>query len=78
MSFDALAPRSLDETLFWLPSALKAPEATEWERSFVVSILGQSKRPQWKPSAGQLRIMERIVEERVIGDPEGDAALFDD
>lgn len=69
--------RSLDELLFWLPSALRNHDATEWERKFVVSILGQSKRPQWKPSAAQRRTIEGIIEKLVLtGDD--DCQVLDD
>ncbi|SFI08415.1 hypothetical protein [Albimonas pacifica] len=72
-----LPNRSLDELLFWLPSAIKNPEATAWERKFCVSILGQSKRPQWKPSAAQRRTIEGIIEKLVFtGDD--DCQVLDD
>jgi hypothetical protein len=69
-------PHTVDELLFWLPSALKR-HPTEFTRGFVVSILARSKRRGWKPSDKQLAIMRRIVADMFAADPADDFDVID-
>lgn len=39
--------------------ARRAP--TEWERGFARSILRSAKRPAWRPSEKQQRVMRRMI-----------------
>lgn len=39
--------------------ARRAP--TEWERNFARSILRNAKRPAWRPSEKQQRVMRRMI-----------------
>lgn len=54
--------RSLDEILFHLRKIARV-SGDKWERDFSRSILRHSKRPEWKPTAKQQFIMQRMVSE---------------
>ncbi|PJN95993.1 hypothetical protein CNY89_05175 [Amaricoccus sp. HAR-UPW-R2A-40] len=50
----------LEEMLLRMgPLARRAP--TEWERRFARSILRNAKRPAWRPSEKQQRVMRRMI-----------------
>ncbi|MEM1344121.1 MAG: hypothetical protein AAGI34_06010 [Pseudomonadota bacterium] len=55
----------IDELLESAKRALGSAETTEWERKFILSLLGAAKRggPSWLPSSKQERVLRRIVEE---------------
>lgn len=53
--------RSLDELMHYMP--VFARRATnEWSSGFARSILRQARKPEWRPSAKQHAIMNRMVE----------------
>lgn len=60
-------PHTVEELLYWLPSALRR-DLTTFDRSFVLSVLARSKRRGWAPSDKQLSIMRRIVAEMLKPD----------
>lgn len=56
-----IAP-NLEELLWSWPSVIsRAPDG--WARGFALSIAKQSRRKNWKPSAKQLGLMQRMVAE---------------
>lgn len=54
--------RPLDLLLYDMPKII-ASGKSEWARTFAKSILGQAKRPGWKPSTKQRAIMENLIDE---------------
>ena len=62
--------RNIDELLWCLPTVIGSVNA--WEQSFCKSILRQSRRKGWKPSAKQLHTMHRLV------DREFDSSSFEE
>lgn len=61
-TFPMTAERTVDECLYWLPTVVKtAPDG--WAQGFAKSILGQSRRRNWKPTLKQLAMMRRMVAE---------------
>ena len=64
-TFPMTAERSVDECLHWLPTVAKAA-TDEWAQGFAKSILGQSRRRNWKPTPKQLATMRRMVAELFV------------
>jgi hypothetical protein len=56
--------RPLELLLYHLRAIAKEPK-DKWARNFARSILRQSKKPIWQPSAKQLTTMERLVDEEI-------------
>ena len=56
------APRSLDLLLHDMQNIARSGKSA-WARNFAKSILGQAKRPVWRPSRKQRAIMENMVDE---------------
>lgn len=56
-------------------AAVARDAADPWARDFAMSIMRQSRNPQWQPSLKQLGIMRRLAEDlfRV-----GDAIVVED
>ena len=52
--------RSVQELMFHWP-AVRRRAADDWTRDFTRSIAASSFRPNWKPTAKQLGIMQRMV-----------------
>lgn len=74
-TFPQTAERSVDECLHWLPTvATTASDA--WAQGFAKSILGQSRRRNWKPTPKQLATMRRMVAELFSQDD--DPVLIED
>lgn len=49
--------------LGYMPIIARAPDITDWERQFAISITGRLKRsPGFQPSEKQVSVMTRIVE----------------
>lgn len=59
-TFPTIAERSIDECLHWLPTVASSA-SDEWAQGFAKSILGQSRRRNWKPTPKQLATMRRMV-----------------
>jgi len=53
---------SLDELIYHMRT-VASTTPSDWERSFASSILKQSKRAKWTPSAKQMRIMRNLVDD---------------
>lgn len=60
-----MTSRELDEILtFYWPVIMRrtmAESGDDWLKSFVRSIARHGKRPNWRPSEKQARIMKRLV-----------------
>ena len=52
-----------DRLLGYMPIIARAPDITDWERKFAISIAGRLKRsPGFRPSGKQVSVMTRIVD----------------
>lgn len=69
-------PHTLDELLFWAPSLLRRDTLNEWERGFVVSMLGASKRRGWRPTDKQERTLRGLVETLFSAAPGADSDVL--
>ena len=49
----------------------------DWARGCAASVLRQSRRRGWKPSAKQAGIMRRLVAELFLHNGEGDVTLIE-
>ncbi len=54
--------RSIEEALYHMPTVAKLA-TNEWAKSFAESIVKQSRRRGWRPSAKQSALMQRMVSE---------------
>lgn len=52
--------RPLDELLYHMKTLARSGDS-EWERNFARSVLRHSKRPTWRPTPKQERIMQEMV-----------------
>ncbi len=54
----------IDELLERARCALRRGELDQWERRFVLSLLGRAKRggPSWRPSPKQAAALRRLIE----------------
>ena len=62
--------RCTEELLFHLPTVARMA-SDEWAKSFAESVLKQSRRRGWHPSAKQLAAMQRMVSELFTGPDDG-------
>ena len=66
-----MTDRELDEIMtFHWPTVLRsvmAEASDEWLMGFVRSIARHGKRPTWRPTCKQERLMRRLVSERGTG-----------
>jgi hypothetical protein len=62
-----MSGRSVDETLYCLRSVAGRAD-DKWASGFAMSILKQARRPSWQPSAKQLALMGRLVDEMFVPD----------
>lgn len=69
---------TLDEKLFKLSDRLRAGAFGEWERGFALSVLGQAKRPRWRPSAKQMAVIQRLVAKPATKAADPSEALIDE
>jgi hypothetical protein len=69
--------RPLELLLCHLRAIAKDPK-DKWARNFARSILRQSKKPIWQPSAKQLTIMERLVDDEICRDNEDEFQLIEE
>jgi len=69
--------RPLDVTLHHLKAVANGPN-DEWSTNFARSVLRQAKNPMWQPTAKQLRVMERLVDEALGFDPHDDTQLIEE
>lgn len=53
---------SLDELIYHMRTIARTADS-EWERGFAASVLKQSRRAKWKPSAKQIKIMRNLVDD---------------
>ena len=52
----------------YMPIITRAPDITDWERQFCISITGRRKRnPAFQPSDKQIATMARIVDKFQAG-----------
>jgi hypothetical protein len=66
--------RSIEEALYHMPTVAKL--ATDaWAKSFAESIVRQSRRRGWRPSAKQLATMQRMVSELFTRRDDGGALI---
>jgi hypothetical protein len=50
-----------DNLLHLLPTVVRSPDLTDWERKFCVSVIGAQKRRPCQPSEKQMGVLRRIV-----------------
>ena len=62
--------RSIEEVLHHMPAVARLA-TNEWAKSFAESIVRQSRRRGWHPSAKQLAAMQRMVSELFTGPDDG-------
>ena len=66
--------RSIEEALHHMPTVAKL--ATDaWAKSFAESIVKQSRRRGWRPSAKQSALMQRMVTELFSRREDGDVLV---
>ena len=58
--------RSIEEALYHMPTVARLA-TNEWAKSFAQSIVKQSRRRGWRPSARQSALMQRMVSELFSG-----------
>ena len=52
-----------DRLMGYMPIIARAPDISDWERQFAISIAGRIKRsPGFQPTDKQVSVMARIVE----------------
>lgn len=56
------SPTEIECLLFHMPAVARFTDG-EWAKNFARSIIRQSKRRNWKPSAKQLSVMQELVED---------------
>jgi hypothetical protein len=66
--------RSIEEALYHMPTVAKLA-TNEWAKSFAESIVKQSRRRGWQPSAKQSALMQRMVSELFTRRDDGDALI---
>ena len=66
--------RSTEELLWHMPAVAKLA-TNEWAKSFAESIVKQSRRRGWQPSARQSALMQRMVTELFTRRDDGDALI---
>ncbi len=54
--------RSIEEALFHMPAVARLA-TNEWAKGFAESIVRQSRRRGWQPSAKQLALMQKMAAE---------------
>jgi len=59
------ARAEFERLLFHWPAVVKAAE-NAWARNFALSVAAQARRRHWRPSAKQIGIMRRMVNELFI------------
>ena len=59
---DNLPPRNIDELVYHMATVARQASA-EWARGFALSVITQSRRRNWKPSAKQEAMMRKLVSE---------------
>lgn len=57
-----MSERCADECLFHWPAVQKAAEG-RWETGFAAEVAERARKPWWRPTAKQLTIMRRMVDE---------------
>ena len=57
------APAEVDRLLGYMPIIIRAPDISDWERQFCISIVGRIRRGAFCPTDKQIRVMTRIVDE---------------
>jgi hypothetical protein len=63
------------EELIWHMPAVSKMATDEWAKSFAESIVRQSRRRGWQPSAKQLALMHRMVSELFTRRDDGGALV---
>ncbi|MCA3446727.1 MAG: hypothetical protein INF93_08425 [Rhodobacter sp.] len=66
--------RSIEEALYHMPTVAKLA-TNEWAKSFAESIVKQSRRRGWRPSAKQQALMQRMVSELFTRRDDGGALI---
>ncbi len=66
--------RSIEEALYHMPTVAKLA-TNEWAKSFAESIVRQSRRRGWRPSAKQSALMQRMVSELFTRRDDGGALI---
>ncbi len=61
-TFPILAPRNIEELLFHMPTVAKTA-GTDWAKGFALSVIGQSRRRNWRPTDKQVAMMRTMVSE---------------
>ena len=51
----------IDTLLHYVPIIIRAPDLSDWERKFCISIAGRLKRGAFSPSEKQIGVLRRIV-----------------
>lgn len=54
--------RNLEELLFHMPTVARVAK-TEWAKGFALSVVKQSHRRNWKPTAKQYALIRQLVSE---------------
>lgn len=73
-----LARGEIGRLLGWMPYLVRDGDLTEWERSFAASIVNRTKSPRFRPSAKQLAIIRRLVEDFHAPPLMGDGEVIED
>lgn len=60
VNLDNLPPRNIDELVYHMPTVAKQA-GTDWARGFALSVMTQSRRRNWKPTAKQEAMMRKLV-----------------
>ena len=55
-------PAEVDRLLGYMPIIIRAPDISDWERQFCISIVGRIQRGAFCPTDKQIRVMTRIVD----------------
>ena len=66
--------RSIEEALYHMPTVARLATDT-WAKGFAESIVRQSRRRGWRPSAKQLALMRRMVGELFTRRDDGGALI---
>jgi hypothetical protein len=66
--------RSIEEVLHHMPTVAKLA-TNEWAQGFAESIVRQSRRRGWRPSAKQQALMQRMVNELFSHRDDGGALI---
>ena len=62
-----MSARPLEESLWWMKS-IAWKGSSDFARTFAKSMLRHGRRPDWKPTPRQARVMEGLIVDHIAGD----------